>query len=95
MNTYKLNYSDKETATADLITKGVYTEIEKVLVYANGTKAVVEIGKLVQTQGTHDNEGNIIIEPIYYAGVFYDILTTDNIEFSNEVFPTNCVHSFA
>ena len=95
MNIYKLNYTNKETAIADLKAKGVYTEIEDVLVYANGTQAVVEIGKLVQTQGTYDNEGNIIIEPIYYAGVFYDILTTEIIEFLNEVFPTNSVHSFA
>jgi len=79
---YKLNYLDKETAIADLIAKGVYNEE---LAYANGTQAVVDIGQIVKVPG----------EPIYYDGVFYDVMTTDVIDFgANEVFPVDCVHSF-
>ena len=40
MNIYKLKYSDKETAIADLIAKGVYT---KDLSFGKGIHAIVEI----------------------------------------------------
>ena len=40
MNIYKLKYTDKETAIADLKAKGVYTED---LSFGNGIHAVVEI----------------------------------------------------
>ena len=96
MNIYKLNYLDKETAIADLIAKAVYIETEEGLAYANGTQAVVYIGQIVKVPGTYDQDGNVITEPIYYDGVFYDVMTTDIIDFTpNEVFPVNCVHSFA
>jgi len=36
MNIYKLNYTDKETAIADLIAKGVYIDTEDGLVYGQG-----------------------------------------------------------
>lgn len=98
---YKLNYLNKETAIADLLAKGVYVEVkdlndEPQLVYANGTQAVVDIGQIVKVQGEYDEQGNVIIEPIYYDGVFYDVMTTEVIDFgTNEVFPIDCVHSFA
>jgi hypothetical protein len=95
MNIAKLNYTDTDTAIADLIAKGVYTETEDGLAYANGTQAVVSIGQIVKVQGTYDEEGNVITEPIFYDGVFYDVMTTDVIDFTpNEVYPVDCVHSF-
>jgi hypothetical protein len=101
MNIFKLNYVDKDTAIADLIAKGVYVEItdlsdEPQLVYANGTQAVVDIGQIVKVPGEYDDQGNVIVEPIYFDGVFYDVMTTEDIDFgTNEVFPVECVHSFA
>lgn len=101
MNIFKLQYADKDTAIADLIAKGVYVEItdlgdEPQLVYANGTQAVVDIGQIVKVPGEYDAQGNVIIEPIYFDGVFYDVMTTEVIDFgTNEVFPIDCVHSFA
>lgn len=98
---YKLNYLDKETAIKDFIKKGVYVEVEDLdnkpqLVYANGTQAVVDIGQIVKVPGEYDEQGNVIIEPIYFDGVFYDVMTTEVIDFgTNEVFPIDCVHSFA
>jgi hypothetical protein len=81
MNIYKLNYLDTENAIVDLIAKGVYNEE---LEYTNGTQAVVYIGKILKADET------------YYDGVFYDVMTTDIIDFTpNEVFPIDCVHSFA
>ena len=98
---YKLNYSDKETAIKDFLKKGVYIEVEdlnkeKSLVYGKGIQAIVEIGKIVEVPGTYDEQGNVIVEPIYYDGVFYDVMTTTIIDFgTNEIFPVECVHSFA
>lgn len=97
MNIFKLQYADKDTAIADLIAKGVYVETtEDELVYANGTQAVVDIGQIVKVPGEYDDQGNVIIEPIYFNGVFYDVMTTEVIDFGvNEVFPIESVHSFA
>ena len=100
MEIYKLNYLDKETAIADLLAKGVYNEVtfEEVtsLVYGEGVQAVVDIGQIVEVPGTYDEQGNVIIEPIYYNGVFYDVMCIQDIDFgTNEIFPVECVHSFA
>ena len=80
MNIYKLNYTDKETAIADLIAKGVYNED---LEYINGTQAVVDIGKIVKVEGTYDENGDVITEPIYHDGYAYDLMTTDTIDFGS------------
>jgi hypothetical protein len=96
MEIYKLQYKDKETAIADLIDKGVYIETEEGLSYGKGIQAVVEIGLIVQVEGTYDEEGNVITEPIYYDGYFYDVMSEQKIDFgTNEIFPVNCIHAFA
>jgi hypothetical protein len=96
MEIYKLQYKDKETAIADLIAKGVYIETEEGLSYGQGIQAIVEIGLIVQVEGTYDEEGNVITEPIYYDGYFYDVMSEQKIDFgANEIFPVNCVHAFA
>lgn len=100
MEIYKLQYKDKKTAIADLIAKGVYKEVENLdkeitLAYGEGIQAVVEIGLIVQVEGTYDSEFNVITEPIYYDGYFYDVMSEQKIDFENEIFPVDCVHSFA
>ena len=99
MNIYKLKYTDKEAAIADLKAKGVYTledlhESEQTLSYGQGVQAIVEIGKVIQIQGTYDEEGNVITEPIYYDGYAYDVMSEQDIVFESEIFPVDCVHSF-
>jgi hypothetical protein len=87
---YKLHYTDKATGDADLLAKGVYEVIEGENIYTNGTQAVVYIGKIVEVPGTDTDP------PVYYDGVFYDVMTTEEIDFSaNEVHPTHYVHTFA
>jgi hypothetical protein len=96
MEIYKLQYKDKETAIADLIAKGVYIETEDGLSYGQGIQAVVEIGLIVQVEGTYDSDFNVITEPIYYDGYFYDVMSEQKIDFgTNEIFPVNCIHAFA
>ena len=95
MNIAKLQYKDKETAIADLIAKGVYIETEEGLSYGQGIQAIVEIGTIILNDATYDDEGNIITEPIYYDGYFYDVMSEQKIEFESEIFPKNCIHSFA
>jgi hypothetical protein len=81
MNIYKLQYPNKETAIADLIAKGVYIETENVLSYGQGIQAIVEIGKIVEIEGTYDDAGNIITEPIFADGYHYDIMSEQEIDF--------------
>ena len=100
MKIYKLQYKDKETALADLIAKGVYTledlhESGETLCYGQGIHAVVEIGLIVQTEPTFDDDGNVLTEPIYFNGYHYDVMSEQEIEFDNIITPKNPKHSFA
>jgi hypothetical protein len=96
MNIYKLQYTDKATGDADLLSKGTYEVIEGKQFYINGTQAIVYIGKIVEIPGTYDTDGKEITPPVYYTGVFYDLMTTEEFDFgTNEIFPVDCVHSFA
>jgi hypothetical protein len=95
MNIYKLKYTDKETAIADLLAKGVYVETEDRLAHGQGIQAIVEIGKVIQTQGTYDEDGNVITKPIYCDGYAYDVMSEQDIVFESEIFPVDHVHSFA
>ena len=95
MNIYKLQYTDKDTGYADLLSKGTYEVIEGEQVYRNGTQAIVYIGQIVEIPATYDDEGNELTPPIYYDGVYYDLMTTEEFDFGdNEIFPTDCAHSF-
>ena len=96
MEIYKLNYTDKETAMADLLAKVVYIETKEGLIYGQGIHAVVEIGKIVLTNGTYDADFNEITAPIFADGYAYDIMSEQEIDFGiNEIFPNNPVHGFA
>jgi hypothetical protein len=93
---YKLNYTNKETAMADLLAKVVYIETEKGLIYGQGIHAVVEIGKIVLTNGTYDADFKEITAPIFADGYAYDVMSEQEIDFGiNEIFPNNPVHGFA
>lgn len=91
---YKLKYTDKETAIADLKAKGVYVENDGELSYGEGIQAVVEIGLIVLTQGSYDEQGNVITEPIFADGYHYDIMSNHPIEFENQITPNNPKHTF-
>lgn len=101
MNIYKLNYTDKETAIADLKAKGVYVEKENlekelVLSYGDGVHAIVEVGKIVLTQGTYDSDFVELTPPIFAEGYHFDIMCEQEIDFGvNEIVVNNPKHSFA
>ena len=101
MNIYKLQYTDKAQGDADLLAKGTYEVVteEGVAqdVYRNGTQAIVYLGKIVKIPATIDSEGEESVAAVYYDGVFYDIMTTEEYDFGdNEVSPTNTqfAHTF-
>tara|TARA_R110000744_G_scaffold29068_1_gene69716 strand:- start:83 stop:421 length:339 start_codon:yes stop_codon:yes gene_type:complete len=95
MNIYKLQYTDKATGDADLLAKGTYEVVEGEQVYRNGTQAIVYIGQIVEVPATYDDEGHELTPPIYYDGVYYDLMTTEEYDFGvNEIFPVDCKHSF-
>ena len=95
MNINKLQYDTKAEGDADLLAKGTYEVIEGEQVYRNGTQAIVYIGQIVEIPATYDKDGKELTPPVYYSGVFYDLMTTEEIDFGiHELFPTDCVHSF-
>lgn len=79
MNIYKLKYTDKETAIADFIAKGIYVEVESELVYAEGIQAIVEIGLIEEVEGYHYDI--MAIQDIDFG--------------SNEIIVNNPKHNFA
>ena len=96
MRIYKLKYTDKETAIADLIAKGVCQENDGELIYGNGIDAVVEVGLIIDKEATFDEKGNLLTEPTYRDGYHFDIMTDNVIDFGeNEIFPDNPKHTFA
>ena len=96
MRIYKLKYTDRETAIADLIAKGVYQEIEGEMLYADGIDAVVEVGLIIDQEATFDEQGNLLTEPTYREGYHFDIMAEKEIDFGDkEIFPNNPKHAFA
>jgi hypothetical protein len=95
MQIYKLQYPNKETALTDLIAKGVYIESDNELSYGQGIQAIVEIGLIVDKEGTFDEEGNVLTEPIYFNGYHYDVMSENIITFENEIEVKSPKHSFA
>lgn len=90
---YKLTYTDKETAIADLIAKQVINEKEN---YINGTQAVVYIGNVVLTQGTYDENGLELTPTVLDAMYSVDLMSNDEIDFGlNRIYPKHPKHGFA
>ena len=96
MRICKLKYTDRETAIADLIAKGVFQEIEGEMLYADGIDAVVEVGLIIDQEATFDEQGNLLTEPTYRDGYHFDIMVEKEIYFGeNDTFPNNPKHTFA
>lgn len=92
---YKLKYTDRETAISDLISKGVYQEMEGELIYCESIHAVVEVGLIIDQESTFDEQGNLLTEPTYSEGYHFDIMSEIEIDFGeNEIFPNNPRHVF-
>jgi hypothetical protein len=96
MKIYKLKYTDKETAIADLIAKEVYIETEEGLSYGKGIHAIVEIGLIVLTNGTYNEDFKEITAPIYADGYHYDVMSENKINFGKaEIIVNNPKHQFS
>jgi hypothetical protein len=96
MNIYKLSYTDKDQAVADLVTKGILIETEEGQIYGNGVQAVVEIGLIMLEPPTFDEEGNELTPAVYADGYHYDVMSTEMYDFgANLVEPKNPKHAFA
>jgi hypothetical protein len=92
MKIYKLLYQDSQTAIADLIAKGVYNQD---LSYGVGIHAIVEIGLIVEVEGTYDEQGNELTPPTYINGYHFDVMCEQVIDFgSARVTPEMAQHSF-
>jgi hypothetical protein len=99
-NIYKLSYTDKEAAVADLYAKNILIEVEGPdgemhEAYGQGVAAVVEIGLILLTPPVME-EMEVIEEPIYADGYHYDVMSDNTYDFgANLVEPKNPKHAFA
>jgi hypothetical protein len=97
---YKLTYTDKAAAVADLYAKGVLIEVdgmdgEKHEAYGNGVAAVVEIG-LIMIEPPVMEGMEIVTPPVYADGYHYDVMSDELYDFgANLVEPKNPKHAFA
>ena len=96
---YKLTYTDKATAVADLTAKGILVEStfqeQTSLVYGEGVAAVVEIGLIMIEPPVMDGM-DIVTPPVYADGYHYDVMSTEMYDFgANLVEPKNPKHAFA
>jgi hypothetical protein len=97
---FKLSYTDKATAVADLKAKEILVEStfqeETFLIYGEGVAAVVEIGLIMLTPPTFDEEGNELTPAVYVDGYHYDVMSDNEYNFgTNLVEPKNPKHAFA
>lgn len=81
MNIFKLRYDNEHQGIDDLKLKGVYIETEEGLSYGQGVQAIVNIGKIILTDGTFDEQGNLLTEPTYIEGYHFDIMSEKEIDF--------------
>jgi hypothetical protein len=85
---YKLSYTDKDQAVADLVSKNILVPQEEGYSYGEGVQAVVEIGLIMLDPNTDP--------PIYADGYHYDVMSTELYDFgANLVEPKNPKHAFA
>jgi len=99
MKISKLKYPNKETAIADLLAKGVYKEVKDlnddiVLAYGQGTHSIVELGLIVDVEGTYDDEGEELTAPVFVDGYHFDVMSENEIDFENTIEPENPRHTF-
>jgi hypothetical protein len=100
MNIFKLSYTDKAAAVADLKAKNILIEVdgmdgEKHEAYGEGVQAVVEIG-LIMIEPPVMNGMEIVTPPVYADGYHYDVMSTELYDFgANLVEPKNPKHAFA
>ena len=95
MHIYKLVFDTEQQGKQVLIDNNVWEEITiegfPSMQYINGTKGVVNIGKVINPQATTDPE-----HPIYYPGWAYDVISTDELELEQyRVYPNgSAAHMF-
>jgi hypothetical protein len=95
-NIFKLTYTNKDQAVADLVAKGILIETEDGQSYGNGVQAVVELSIIMLEPPTFDEEGNELTPAVYADGYHYDVMSTEMYDFgANLVEPKNPKHAFA
>ena len=95
MHIYKLVFDTEQQGKQILIDNNVWAEVTEEGVtsmqYINGTKGVVNIGKVINPQATTDPE-----HPVYYPGYAYDVMSTDELDLEQyRVYPNgSAAHMF-
>ncbi|MFT5760942.1 MAG: hypothetical protein ACI8WA_000043 [Polaribacter sp.] len=94
MNIYKLRFSTKEEGVSFFQNENLTRLIEDEVCNQEGVHAIVDIGRIVETPGEMDNDGNIITEPTYLDGFHFDIMCEQEIISDKIVTPSSPSHKF-
>ena len=93
---YRLKYTDKGAAQADLLERGILQDVEGDLVKSDRTHAVVYVGQIVDVPAELNDQGEVITEAIFIEGYHVDVMLKDEEDFgAYEVFPNTPSHNFA
>jgi succinate dehydrogenase/fumarate reductase-like Fe-S protein len=91
VNIYRLQYASKAEALKDLKSKKVINAKGQ---YINDTESVVDCGIITLAYAAFDENEKEITPAVFADGYHYNIMTTDEIVFNSEVFPTNPKYKF-
>lgn len=97
MNIYKLKYASKEEGIEHLTLEGLYEVFEGEVGYSKGVHAIVEVGRIVDKQGTYSEEGEELTPTTFLDGYHFDIMTENTYDFWDREIKKvkNPKHSFA
>lgn len=86
MNIYKLEYASKKALETALLNRGILTQDEDGIHYAQGTHAVVYLGHIALQKAVLDEQGNEVSPAVISDKYHADIMTEQEYTFgSNEV----------
>ena len=94
MREYKLKYTDKVEAEADLKLKGILDEEGMV----TEGHSVVQGIKIVSQEATYDENGEVLTEAVFEEGYHVDVFSSDeNLDFGEKLVnpePSTPAHKF-
>lgn len=84
MNIYKLEYASKKALETALLNRGILTQDEDGMHYAQGTHAVVYLGHIVLQKAVLDEQGNEVSPAVISDKYHADIMTDNNYDFGDK-----------
>ena len=81
---YRLKYTDKSEAIADLVSKNILVEEEGEHIKTPGT-SMVKFLQIPDQVGTYDEEGNELTPTTFIEGAHVDVISTQELDFEDKL----------